>query len=383
MFAWDGQTVAIRTADGTTGLWFTAPGPQGTPSVQVNASTGAITKRYFTPYGAPRAAVPSWQGISTFLGGTGATADSTTGLVHLGAREYDAVLGRFVSVDPKMDMGDPTQWNGYSYAQQSPINLSDADGQRPLGAGDWGCQNCRPTVKSTGSGKAKTTTKSWTFGNENTYKNQWNEVKYDTSGGPGYKSVWGSAYTGNKYGGGGGHHTDTPYVPKPLNVVQKTIVFGAMNGGPATLLGWVDAGNQIRGGDIQGGAAAAVLALPGLKYLKALKTARAIKKAEKARAAVKDVKLRRALDDDYRPVSDPIGDGSALAAARHTIETGELVGNSTHLEKAVEMRDRYAKALRRGGLSDSEQAVAQGRHDAYQSFVAENDLDGMMKARDR
>lgn len=103
--------------------------------------------------------------------------------------------------------------------------------------------------------------------------------------------------------------------------------------------------------------------------------------ANSVRPAVTDARLGRALADDFRGGPNPIGDGSALDAARHTVDTGELVGGSTHLEKAVEMRDRYARILRRGGLSSADQGVAQGRYDAYSSFVIENDLDAMMRAR--
>lgn len=103
--------------------------------------------------------------------------------------------------------------------------------------------------------------------------------------------------------------------------------------------------------------------------------------ANAVRPSVTDARLGRALADDFRGGPNPIGDGSALDAARHTVDTGQLVGGSTHLEKAVEMRDRYARVLRRGGLSSADEAVAQGRYDAYSSFVIENDLDAMMRAR--
>ncbi|MBU2075622.1 MAG: hypothetical protein KKE65_05355, partial [Actinobacteria bacterium] len=103
--------------------------------------------------------------------------------------------------------------------------------------------------------------------------------------------------------------------------------------------------------------------------------------ANSVRPAVTDARLGRALADDFRGGPNPIGDGSALDAARHTVNTGELVGGSTHLEKAVEMRDRYARILRRGGLNSADQGVARGRYDAYSSFVIENDLDAMMRAR--
>lgn len=48
-------------------------------------------------------------------GFVGGTADPS-GLTHLGAREYNPSIGRFVSADPVMDLSDPQQINGYSYA---------------------------------------------------------------------------------------------------------------------------------------------------------------------------------------------------------------------------------------------------------------------------
>ena len=103
--------------------------------------------------------------------------------------------------------------------------------------------------------------------------------------------------------------------------------------------------------------------------------------ANAVRRSVSDKRLGRALADDYRGGPNPIGDGSALAAARHTVKTGNLVGGTTHLEKVVEMRDRYGRALRRGGLSPGDEAVARSRYNAYGDFAQEHDLDAMMKAR--
>jgi hypothetical protein len=99
------------------------------------------------------------------------------------------------------------------------------------------------------------------------------------------------------------------------------------------------------------------------------------------RPAVSDARLGRAVGDDYRGGPNPVGDGSALDAARHTARTGDLVGGSTHLEKVVEMRDRYSRILRRGGLDPTDEAVARGRFDAYRDFSREHRLDEMMRAR--
>ncbi|MEV4439200.1 polymorphic toxin-type HINT domain-containing protein, partial [Streptomyces sp. NPDC049577] len=62
-------------------------------------------------------------------GFVGGTIDAATGLTHLGAREYDASTGRFISVDPLMDTNDPQTLNGYAYASNSPVTFADPDGK--------------------------------------------------------------------------------------------------------------------------------------------------------------------------------------------------------------------------------------------------------------
>ena len=61
-----------------------------------------------------------------------------TGLVQVGARYYDPALGRFVSVDPVMDLADPQQWHGYAYANNNPITWSDPTGLYGKGVGKPG-----------------------------------------------------------------------------------------------------------------------------------------------------------------------------------------------------------------------------------------------------
>lgn len=56
--------------------------------------------------------------------------------MHLGARQYDPVLGRFLSVDPLLVDDDLRQYNGYQYAGQDPITYSDPSGEALVGG--WG-----------------------------------------------------------------------------------------------------------------------------------------------------------------------------------------------------------------------------------------------------
>lgn len=96
-----GKTIALRTATaGVTGskLSFLAGDHHGTSSLVLDPTTMAVTKRYTTPFGAPRGSAPtSWPDDKAFLG---KPADNTTGLTHIGAREYDPTIGQFINVDP-------------------------------------------------------------------------------------------------------------------------------------------------------------------------------------------------------------------------------------------------------------------------------------------
>ncbi|MFL6075977.1 MAG: RHS repeat-associated core domain-containing protein, partial [Mycobacteriales bacterium] len=115
--------VALRT---NAGLYWMLTDPQGTSTVAVDTSSQAVTRRYYTPFGQTRGTPSSnYPGDRGYVGGT---TDSVTGLEHLGARDYDTSLGRFVSVDPVQDTDDVQQLEGYSYANNSPIAGSDPTG---------------------------------------------------------------------------------------------------------------------------------------------------------------------------------------------------------------------------------------------------------------
>ncbi len=136
-----GQTIAIRTAtSGVSGtkLNFLAADPHSTASLALDATTWAVTKRYTTPFGSPRGTTPTtWPDDKGFLG---KPADTTTGLTHIGAREYDPVIGQFLSVDPVLALDQPQSLNGYSYANQHPTTSSDPTGLCDDPVGNGHCQ---------------------------------------------------------------------------------------------------------------------------------------------------------------------------------------------------------------------------------------------------
>ncbi|MCX5417315.1 polymorphic toxin-type HINT domain-containing protein [Streptomyces sp. NBC_00059] len=119
-----GQTVAVRTNDNK--VSFLASDHHGTGELAVDAASGAISQRRFDPFGVERGeATGSWPGEKGFVGGT---IDASTGLTHLGAREYDAAIGKFISVDPVIDYTQPQQINGYAYANNTPVTHADPSG---------------------------------------------------------------------------------------------------------------------------------------------------------------------------------------------------------------------------------------------------------------
>ncbi|MER0445314.1 polymorphic toxin-type HINT domain-containing protein [Streptomyces sp. Edi4] len=157
----DGTRIT-RSSSGT--LTYQAANPQHTAQLQVDASSLAITRRAFDPYGTPRGPQSAkWVDNRAYLG---QPTDTTSGLDLLGARQYDPALGRFLSVDPVLEAGDANQMGGYTYSGNDPVNSSDPSGlmgcetpdecgggiqlgnngsrgsAKPLNDKSWGCTNC-------------------------------------------------------------------------------------------------------------------------------------------------------------------------------------------------------------------------------------------------
>ncbi len=61
---------------------------------------------------------------------TGKEFDAETGLYYYGARYYDPVIGRFISVDPTAGVPfNPQTWNRYIYPLNNPYKDVDPDGE--------------------------------------------------------------------------------------------------------------------------------------------------------------------------------------------------------------------------------------------------------------
>ncbi|MER7760701.1 HYD1 signature containing ADP-ribosyltransferase family protein [Streptomyces sp. NPDC097619] len=147
-----GSRVALRTNEsGTSKLSFLAGDHHGTSTLTIEGDdTQALSKRYTTPFGASRGTpVGSWPDDKRFLGNP---EDTTTGLTHIGAREYDPGTGQFINVDPLLELDRHQTLNGYSYAQNNPISFSD-----PTGMGlDDGTGHTERTTGGSGEGDGTT-----------------------------------------------------------------------------------------------------------------------------------------------------------------------------------------------------------------------------------
>lgn len=187
-YSWAGQTIAARTSDG---LQWQLSDRHGTAETQVDSTTQAATFRRMDPFGNPRGQQPStgtWFGDKGFVGGV---QDTTSDLTHLGAREYDPSIGRFVSLDPILELTDPQQINGYSYAADNPVSGSDPTGllQMYTGAGN-GNDPSTSRACAGSSHSASCTSNNWS----------------NNSGGGAYTSGGGGMAGGDTGGGGGTTH---------------------------------------------------------------------------------------------------------------------------------------------------------------------------------
>ncbi|MER7416131.1 RHS repeat-associated core domain-containing protein [Micromonospora peucetia] len=161
-YALPGGGSCIRSGSGTA-YTFAIADHQGTPSLYLDSTAQNPTWRQFTPYGGPRGAAVAAPDNRGFLN----KPMSPTGLTLVGARAYDPTLGRFISVDPVQDTGQPQQWNGYSYANNTPVTSSDPTGLIPDDCKYFDCYGYNPDTGCPG-GCGSTDNVNWGKSNNKT-----------------------------------------------------------------------------------------------------------------------------------------------------------------------------------------------------------------------
>lgn len=74
------------------------------------------------------ATTPEYHGVRELY--SGKTYDVETQLLYYGARYYDPLVGRFMSIDPvEFNEADPHTFNRYQYANNNPLKYNDPDGR--------------------------------------------------------------------------------------------------------------------------------------------------------------------------------------------------------------------------------------------------------------
>jgi RHS repeat-associated protein len=133
-----GTTVAVRHGEGLGLLVWQFNDIQGSAQIAIASGTPLPLRTYYAPYGEirPLSAPPL-----TDRGWLGQPKDPTTGLNSLGARYYDAGLGRFISTDPANDLTSAQTANAYSYGANDPITYTDPHGLWSIGGALKGAWN--------------------------------------------------------------------------------------------------------------------------------------------------------------------------------------------------------------------------------------------------
>jgi RHS repeat-associated protein len=105
----------------------------GSPVVATNESGTVIWRESYRPYGERTVNSASAGGNKVWF--TSRRQDAATGLVYMGARYYDPVIGRFISTDPSgFDEQSVHGFNRYAYANNNPYRYVDPDGRTPQAA---------------------------------------------------------------------------------------------------------------------------------------------------------------------------------------------------------------------------------------------------------
>ncbi|MFI9487674.1 polymorphic toxin-type HINT domain-containing protein [Promicromonospora sp. NPDC052451] len=291
----------IAVMDDTGAVTFNLADHQGTGQLSVRTSDMALTQRRTAPFGEDRGEVVApgdWAGSRGFVGGY--DDRETTGLVSLGAREYDPALGRFISLDPVMDLSDPQQIHGYSYANNNPITLSDPTGLKP---DDCATITCRSTP---GGGWEVTNPTNEYVDNDYLDGDPSDDCYYygcgggSSSGGSGSDSghSGGSAASGVGSAGGAAKGPTQEEIERAQAVMDKSITDVAMEMGWELLkdfVGWNDLQGCLNA-DIMSCGMLAMGITPWGKGLKAIKVL--YKVVDGAMAFYKKQKMARRLLDE-------------------------------------------------------------------------------------
>jgi RHS repeat-associated protein len=127
-----GQRVALQK-EGV--LQYVLGDHLGSTSLVLNGDGTVHSEARYYPYGAAR-----WSSgtLPTEYRFTGQREESGLGLYQMGARWYDAALGRWISADTIVpEPGNPQAFNRYSWVLGNPLKFSDPSGHMEIYGGSY------------------------------------------------------------------------------------------------------------------------------------------------------------------------------------------------------------------------------------------------------
>lgn len=115
------QDMAVR-------VFYVHADQRGSPLAATDESGAVLWRESYTPQGARRIRSPASLDQITWFGGH--VEDRLSGLIYMGARYYDPVLGVFLSLDPAPIKPEQTQtFAHFAYANHNPYRYVDPDGR--------------------------------------------------------------------------------------------------------------------------------------------------------------------------------------------------------------------------------------------------------------
>jgi RHS repeat-associated protein len=129
-------SISTDAASGTSSLSYLDTDALGSLDTVTDDSGNVIGRSGFTAWGEARGAASGSATAAAVPGFTGARSD-TQELIDMNGRFYDALSARFLSEDPlNADPTDSQSYNGYTYALNMPMALTDPSGMQV--EQDWG-----------------------------------------------------------------------------------------------------------------------------------------------------------------------------------------------------------------------------------------------------
>jgi len=160
----ESQFTVAREIQGPSGLVASRRGPNGplifpfadSRGLRISAASAVddfVQETDYLPFGEGYGAEGATPGEKEYTSNqwNGGTLLTALGVVNLGARLYDPLMGRFLSRDPLMIPRTASTTNPYAFAANDPINLSDPTGlDFGVCATSWGgpCTQQSPGVSS-------------------------------------------------------------------------------------------------------------------------------------------------------------------------------------------------------------------------------------------